>query len=127
MLKACLAGAMLSLAGVAAAEPVAILADPSETIKVAARAAHMTVFFDREDEHFDVTMVFVDESGDILRSGVMLADNQSHTVTHGDEDAGVRTRFMVERVGRYVGVHVVEVDGAEKVALEDGQARTKVK
>lgn len=127
MLKACLVGAFLSLAGVATAEPVAILADPSETIIVAARAAQMTVFFDADQDHLDVTMVFADNTGDILRSGVKLADNQSHAVTYNDDDSDVRTRFMVERVGQYVGVHVIEMDGDETFALKEGQARTKVK
>lgn len=126
MIRALLVGAVLSLAGVAAAEPVAILAHPSETIKVPAKAAHLTVFFDTDSAHYQVTMVFNDHSGDVLRSRVKLADNQTHTVIYRDEDSDLRTEFMVERVGRYVGVHVIELPSDERVAVQD-QERTKVK
>lgn len=112
MLKPFLIGAFLSLAGLAWAEPVAVLAHPSETIEIQSRAGTLTVSFATEQDRLNVTMWITDDNGDTLRSRISLADNQTHTVIVREEETDLPTRFMIERAGQYVGVHLIETDDA---------------
>ncbi|MFK7942118.1 MAG: hypothetical protein AB8B85_04265 [Paracoccaceae bacterium] len=116
MFKPLLVGALMSLTGVAVAEPVAILAHPAETIHVQGRAAQLTVFFDHDEDHYNVTMLFVENTGEVLRSRVRLVDDQTHAITLHATETDLSTQFRVERVGRYVGVHVVEMDDIPQLA-----------
>lgn len=127
MLKALLVGAVVSLAGVAAAEPVATLSHPAQTLSFPARAAQLTVFFSKDPDSYDVTMLFRDHSGDVLRSRVRLKDTQVHSVTLRDERTDLRTEYRIERMGKFIGVHVTELDADRRLAEGPAQRRSNVK
>lgn len=127
MLRAFVAGILISLASMAQAEPVATLSKPSDTLNVAAEAAEMTVFFTPTGRGYMVSMLFTDLEGETMRGRVTLADLQTHEVSFTDEVRHKRSKFRLERAGRLIGVHLIETDLDARMIASSGQIRSNVK
>lgn len=127
MLRAFFAGVLISLAGMAHAEPVGILSNPSDTLTVVSYPARMTVSFERVEAGYSVRMSFLDPDGETMHGRVILVDGQSHEVSFTDEERGKRLKFRFERAGILVGVHLTEDDFDAKLAGNADQSRLNVK
>ncbi|MEM1299407.1 MAG: hypothetical protein AAGH68_09005 [Pseudomonadota bacterium] len=127
MLRAFVAGLLISLASMAHAEPVATLSKPSDTLNVVAEAAEMTVFFTPSGGGYTVSMLFTDPDGETMRGRVTLANLQSHEVSFTDEVRRKRSKFRLERAGRLIGVHLIETDLDARMVASNGQIRSNVK
>ena len=127
MFRALLAGMLISFASAAYATPVATLSKPTQTIYVPAGAVEMLVYYAPVGDTLEVTMLFTDPEGELLRSRVKLVDGQSHSVAFSDEEGSTPSSFRVERVGRMIGIHVEGEDAIPQFAADGTQRRSKVK
>lgn len=117
MIRILIAVLALCMSAPLKAEPVATLSSEADMLHLPGGAAQMTIFFTDKGDLYDVTMLFTDNTGDVLRSGVRLASNQSHAITLSDAANGARTRYRVHRLGRLIGIHMSEQGQHSKLAL----------
>lgn len=80
----------------------ALLTSDRETVVVALDTTQMTVFFGTRQDLLDVTLLFQDEGGPVMRTRVSLEDGQSHTLTFPEDDWQPVARFKVRRTGRAI-------------------------
>ncbi len=116
MIRQFFACAFLFVASAVHAEPVATLTSPADMLNLRSEAADVTVYYAKAGQHLEVTMLFSDETGSLLRARVKLDDRQSHGVTLSDSDDRHRTTYRVERNGGMVGVYITESDANQKLA-----------
>lgn len=116
MLKRFLSALAFCVALPAFAEPVATLETPSQTLRITGEAAELTISYERVGDLVDVTMLFTDDSGDVLRTGILLQNQQSHAVTLSSDYDIFSTTYLVHRAGHLVGIHVREDDTLRLIA-----------
>ena len=99
------------------ADPVAALTSPRETVQVSGKAGDLVAYFERSGDLLDVTMLFIDSDGEILRSRVSLGDQQQHSVTLSGPEGDARTRYELERLDNSVALSVHEMTERDKLAV----------
>ncbi len=81
------------------AEQIAILSAPHQTVALAAAPARAVAFYRAAADALDVTMVFTDAEGEVVRSRVRMKDGQRHIVTLEGEAGVPGARFTFVRDG----------------------------
>ena len=116
MLRACVTLSCVLWGSVGFAGPAAELSSPRETVQISANAGDLLAYFERAGNEFDVTLLFTDRDGDVLRSRISLEDDQRHSVTLSDHDNLTRSTYALHRKDERIEVSVQEFDDPQQVA-----------
>lgn len=94
----------------------AVLENEQSTARIQGDAADLIAYYTRRGEVMDLTMLFSDDDGEVLRSRIVLSDGQTHTILLGTDETLRATRYTFQRVGKMVGIKVIAEPGP-KLAL----------
>ena len=93
--------AILALAAVpAAADQRQATIRASDTAQMTVGATQAIAFYTTDRKGMQVTMVFTDSEGELLRTRIRLSDGQTHAIVLDvDDDTTASTRFSFRRAG----------------------------
>ncbi|MEM9140423.1 MAG: hypothetical protein AAGB15_11405 [Pseudomonadota bacterium] len=118
MFRALCFAALAALATPALAADKTAMIDAGTTAQMEIGTTQAIAFYNTDRKGMQVTMVFTDAEGEMLRTRIRLDDGQAHTIVLHDEDDR-EMRYTLTRQGAQVQMHGAT---AEEPALADASS-----